>query len=71
MDHSIRPEVALGLGKQLMFGSDHMYWPEGIALAVEGIESATFLMPEQKRDIFYANAVRFFRLDPKIVGSTP
>lgn len=56
--------VRAGLGKQLLFGSDHMYWPEGIGLAVEGVESATFLTPEQKRDIFYGNAVRFFRLDP-------
>jgi predicted TIM-barrel fold metal-dependent hydrolase len=32
------------------------------ALAVESIESADFLTPEQKRDIFYSNAIRFFRL---------
>jgi uncharacterized protein len=63
--------VRAGLGKQLMFGSDHMYWPQGIGLAVEGIESATFLTPEQKRDIFYGNAVRFFRLDPATVGTKP
>jgi predicted TIM-barrel fold metal-dependent hydrolase len=36
--------------------------PESIRLAVESIESADFLTPEQKRDIFYNNAVRFFRL---------
>jgi predicted TIM-barrel fold metal-dependent hydrolase len=35
---------------------------ESIRLAVESIESADFLTPEQKRDIFYNNAVRFFRL---------
>jgi uncharacterized protein len=63
--------VRAGLGKQLMFGSDHMYWPEGIALAVEGVESASFLTPEQKRDIFYNNAVRFFRLDPATAGRQP
>jgi predicted TIM-barrel fold metal-dependent hydrolase len=32
-------------------------------MAIEGIQSATFLTAEQKRDIFYNNAVRFFRLD--------
>jgi predicted TIM-barrel fold metal-dependent hydrolase len=53
-----------------MFGSDHMFWPQGIGLAVEGIESATFLTPAQKRDIFYGNAVRFFRLDPA-TGTKP
>lgn len=46
-----------------MFGSDNMYWPESIRLAVESIESADFLTPEQKLDIFYDNAVKFLRLD--------
>ena len=59
----LRALVQSGLGKRLMFGSDQMVWPEGIGLAVEGIESASFLTEEQKRDIFYNNAVRFFRLD--------
>jgi hypothetical protein len=39
-----------------------MSWLESIRLAVESIESADFLIPEQKCDIFYNNAVRFFRL---------
>jgi predicted TIM-barrel fold metal-dependent hydrolase len=54
-----------GFGKRLMFGSDQMIWPEGIGMAIEGIESAEFLTGEQKRDIFYSNAVRFLRLDEK------
>ena len=33
------------------------------AAATEGIESADFLTPEQKRDIFYNNAARFLRLE--------
>jgi predicted TIM-barrel fold metal-dependent hydrolase len=45
-----------------MFGSDQMVWPEAIGLAVEGIETATFLSREQKRDIFYNNAARFMKL---------
>jgi hypothetical protein len=52
-----------GFGKRLMFGSDQMVWPDAIGLAIEGIESASFLTEEQKRDIFYTNAVRFFRLE--------
>ena len=36
-----------------------------VGMAVEGIESATFLTAGQKRDIFYDNAVRFFRLEGK------
>jgi uncharacterized protein len=61
----LRAMVRFGFGKRLMFGSDQMVWPEAIGMAVEGIESATFLIAEQKRDIFYNNAVRFFRLDKK------
>jgi hypothetical protein len=48
-----------------MFGSDQMFWPEAIKMAVEGIESAKFLSAEQKRDIFYNNAATFLRLDQK------
>ena len=53
-----------GFGKRLMFGSDQMYWPEAIGMAVEAIDSAPFLTPSEKRDIFYNNAVRFYRLAP-------
>jgi predicted TIM-barrel fold metal-dependent hydrolase len=61
----LRTLIRSGFGKRLMFGSDQMVWPEAIGLAVEGIESASFLTEEQKRDIFHNNAVRFFRLDRK------
>ena len=61
----LRALVRAGFGKRLMFGSDQMVWPEGIGMAIEGIESARFLTEEQKRDIFYNNAVRFLRLDEK------
>jgi hypothetical protein len=52
-----------GLGSRLMFGSDQMYWPESIDLAIDAIESAPFLSEDQKRDIFYNNAARFLRLE--------
>jgi hypothetical protein len=55
-----------GLGKRIMFGSDQMIWPETIGMAVEAIESAEFLSEEEKRDIFYNNAVRFLRLDEEL-----
>ncbi|WP_114781979.1 amidohydrolase family protein [Botryobacter ruber] len=55
--------IRAGLGKRLMFGSDQMVWPEKIGVAVEAIEQAPFLTAEQKRDIFYNNAVRFLRLE--------
>ena len=51
-----------------MFGSDQMIWPETIDAAIEAIESAEFLTPEQKRDIFYNNAARFLRLSPEEIA---
>jgi predicted TIM-barrel fold metal-dependent hydrolase len=55
--------VDAGFGKRVMFGSDQMVWPETIDRAIATIEEAPFLTQEQKRDIFYNNAVRFLRLD--------
>ena len=55
--------VTAGLGDRLMFGSDQMVWPESITLAIEGVDSAAFLTPEQKRAIFHDNAARFLRLE--------
>lgn len=54
--------VRAGFGKRVMFGSDHMYWPELIGISVESVNSANFLSSQEKRDIFYENAVRFYRL---------
>jgi predicted TIM-barrel fold metal-dependent hydrolase len=59
----LRDLIRVGFGERLMFGSDQMVWPEAIGMAIEGIESATFLSEEQKRDIFFNNAIRFLRLD--------
>jgi uncharacterized protein len=51
-----------GFAKRIMFGTDQIFWPEAIAMAIEGVDSARFLTPSEKRDIFHGNAVRFFRL---------
>ncbi len=56
--------VDAGFAKRIMFGSDQMIWPDAIAAAVDGIESAVFLTPQQKRDILHDNAARFLRLKP-------
>jgi predicted TIM-barrel fold metal-dependent hydrolase len=63
--------VRAGFGKRVMFGSDQMYWPEAIGMAVEAVESAIFLTRSAKRDIFYGNAVRFLRLEEMSKGTTP
>ena len=62
----LRRLVEAGFTKRIMFGSDQMVWPEVIGRAIEGVESATFLTPEQKRDLFYNNATVFFRLDKNV-----
>jgi len=59
----LRRLVEAGFANRIMCGSDQMQWPGAIGLAVEAIESAPFLTSEQKRDIFFNNAVRFFRLE--------
>jgi len=58
----LRALVNAGFGKRIMFGSDNMFWPDSIGLAIAGIETAAFLTEEQKRDIFYNNAVRFYKI---------
>jgi len=59
----LRELMVAGFGKRLLFGSDQMYWPEAIGMAIEGIESASFLTEGDKRDIFYNNAVRFLKIE--------
>jgi predicted TIM-barrel fold metal-dependent hydrolase len=55
--------VRAGFGKRILFGSDQMYWPDAIGMAVDAIDGATFLTADAKRDIFYNNAVRFLKLE--------
>jgi predicted TIM-barrel fold metal-dependent hydrolase len=54
--------VEAGFGKRVLFGSDQMVWPATIEMAIQSIESATFLSSEQKHDIFFNNAARFLKL---------
>lgn len=55
--------VEAGFGKRVLFGSDHMVWPETIERSIRVIEEAPFLNDEQKRNILYNNAARFLRLN--------
>jgi uncharacterized protein len=52
-----------GFGKRVLFGSDHMYWPGAIGMAVDAVDAAPFLTPSAKRDIFHDNAARFLKLE--------
>ena len=60
----LRGLVEAGYSRRILFGSDQMVWPEAIDMSVAAIQSADYLSPEQKSDIFYHNAARFLRLEP-------
>jgi uncharacterized protein len=64
----LRRIVEAGFGNRVLFGSDQMVWPEALEHAIEAIETASFLTPEQKRDILYDNAARFLRLPAKEIA---
>jgi len=55
--------VEAGFEDRVMFGTDQMIWPKLMATSIGVIEGATYLSPQQKRDILYNNAARFLRLD--------
>jgi predicted TIM-barrel fold metal-dependent hydrolase len=57
-----------GFGKRVMFGSDHMVWPETIERSIRVIEEAPFLSNDQKRDVLYNNAARFLRLSEEVIA---
>ena len=52
-----------GFIDRIMYGSDAMYWTSFIERSIKKLESFEFLDEEDKRKIFYENAVRFFELD--------
>lgn len=65
----LRRLVEAGFEKRIMFGSDQVFWPDAIPIAIEAIESADFLTAQQKRDIFYNNAARFLRLSQEEIAA--
>jgi predicted TIM-barrel fold metal-dependent hydrolase len=55
--------VQAGFGKRIMYGTDLLVWPKLMEVSIGVIENANYLSFDQKRDILFNNAVRFFRLD--------
>jgi hypothetical protein len=51
-----------------MYGSDQIVWPQVIDVAIETINSTTFLTPKQKEDIFYNNAAKFLGLSKEEIA---
>jgi len=61
----IKRLVQAGFGKRIMYGTDFIMWPKMFEVSIGVIENAQYLSFDQKRDILFNNAVRFFRLDEK------
>ena len=61
----IKRLVQAGFEKRIMYGTDLMVWPKLLETSLGVIMNANYLSDDQKRDILFNNAVRFFRLDPK------
>ncbi|MBG9377981.1 amidohydrolase family protein [Panacibacter sp. DH6] len=59
----IRRLVQAGFGERILYGTDLMVWPKLLETSIGVIENANYLSFDQKRDILFNNAVRFFRLD--------
>ncbi|HVG13675.1 MAG TPA: amidohydrolase family protein [Chitinophagaceae bacterium] len=59
----IKRLVQAGFGKRILYGTDLMVWPKLLETSIGVIENANYLSFDQKRDILFNNAVRFFRLD--------
>ncbi|WP_375323856.1 amidohydrolase family protein [Flagellimonas sp. GZD32] len=52
-----------GMVDRVMYGSDAMYWPGNLEKSIQKLDSFDFLTEEDKRKIFYENAVTFFELE--------
>jgi predicted TIM-barrel fold metal-dependent hydrolase len=58
----LKAMMTAGYGKRIMYGSDQMIWEDAIPLSIKMVETAPFLTAQQKQDIFYNNAARFFHI---------
>lgn len=65
VNNYIKRLVQAGFEKRIMYGTDLMIWPKLQETSLGVIMNATYLSEDQKRDILFNNAVRFFRLDSK------
>lgn len=63
VNNYIQRIVEAGFEDRVMFGTDQMIWPKLMETSIAVIDRASYLTPQQKRDILYNNAARFLRLD--------
>lgn len=59
----IKRLVQAGFEKRIIYGTDFMMWPRLFETSMGVIEHAQFLSEDQKRDILFNNAARFFRMN--------
>lgn len=59
---ALRTLINAGFADRLLFGTDQMFWPGAVGLAIETVENVPFLSDKKKQDIFYNNAARFLGL---------
>ena len=52
-----------GLIDKVLYGSDQMVWPHAIEKSIKQLNGYDFLSEEDKRKIFYENAVQFLGLN--------
>jgi len=57
-----------GLLDRVLFGSDQMFWPQAIGMAIGHVNSFDFLTLEEKKGIFYSNAARFLGLSDEEIA---
>jgi uncharacterized protein len=62
--------VEAGFEDRVMFGTDQMIWPKLMETSIAVIDRASYLTPQQKRDILYNNAARFLRLDKSTTSTS-
>ena len=58
----LRKAKRYNLIDRVLFGSDQMTWPGAVGMSIQKLDSYDFLTEEDKRKIFYENAVRFLKL---------
>ena len=63
ISYYIQRLIRAGFGTRIIYGPDFMMWPGLFETSMGVIQNADYLTEEQKRDILFNNAVRFFRLD--------
>lgn len=66
---ALRELVDAGFGDRLLFGTDQMFWPGALGIAIETVEEARFLSHDQKRAILYDNAARFLELSEEQIAA--